>query len=382
MAYWASVIIYFAVLIRVLAFSTEQPPQGPLILVLGIFGLVLVTEIKISKRLRWYPPIYLIIQSGLAIFSFLIPPRFDFLPTLFIPLVMRAVSVYGYPPGYFWITFFGLSLIYPMIITWSGDIEGYLMIALFSGLYLLTGNIANQIRKVELSRRENEGLLHELQKAHRQLQEYTSQIEDNAAAKTRSRMAQELHDSVTQTIFTVNLAAQTAGLMIKQDPVKATQQIDRMVEFAGNASDEITTLVSQFRPRSVVSEGLPASIARLASERQSRDGLQISLDILGKKELPEATVFSLYRITQEALNNISKHSGSNTVVIRINIKTKPYFLDVIDHGKGFDISKDPYHSDHLGLAGMTSRAEEIGWKVNVDSQSGKGTRIHVEEIPQ
>lgn len=255
------------------------------------------------------------------------------------------------------------------------------MIALYCGLYMLTGNIANQIRKVELSRRENEGLLHELQKAHRQLQEYTSQIEDNAAAKTRSHMAQELHDSVTQTIFTVNLAAQTAGLMIKQNPMKATQQIDRMVDLAGDASDEITALVSQFRPRSVVSEGLPAAIARLADERQSRDGLQIRLDVEGRRELPEVTALSLYRIIQEALNNISKHSGSKTVFVRINIKTKPYYLEVIDHGKGFEISKDPYQTDHIGLAGMTSRAEEIGWKVNIDSHPGEGTRIHVEEMP-
>ncbi|MGA9398718.1 MAG: histidine kinase, partial [Anaerolineaceae bacterium] len=348
MTYFASVVIYLAVFIRVLAFSTEQPPQGPLILLLGVFGVILGTEIQISKKVRWYPVFYLIIQSGLAVFLFLIPPRFDFLPTLFIPLAMRAVSVYGYPSGYYWISFFGLSLVYPMVVTWEGATEGYVMIALFCGLYLLTGNIANQIRKVEQSRQENERLLFELQKTHRQLQEYAGQIEDNAADKTRSNLAQELHDSVTQTIFTVNLAAQTAGLLIKQDPVQATRQIDRMVELAGNASEEITALVSKFRPRSIVSEGLPVAITRLVGDRQTRDGLQISLDIQGKKELPETTALSLYRITQEALNNISKHSGSNTVVVRLNIKTYPFFLEVIDHGKGFDLSRGPYHSDHLG----------------------------------
>jgi signal transduction histidine kinase len=380
MAYWASLVIYLAVFIRVLAFSTEQPLQGPLIELLGIFGIVLVTEMVISRRFRWYPAIYLIIQSGLAITAFLIPPRFDFLPTLFIPVVMRAVSVYGYPVGYYWISLFGVSLIYPMLITWNGEIEGYVMIALFFGLYLLTGNYANQIRKVELSRQENERILQELQKAHRQLQEYAGQIEDHAAAKTRSHMAQELHDSVTQTIFTVNLAAQTAGLLIKQDPVQATQQIDRMVQLAGNASEEITSLVSKFRPRSVVNGGLPAAISRLASERQTRDGLEISLDLQSKKELPESIAIGLYRITQEALNNVSKHSGNKTVIIRLNLKTNPFFLEVIDHGRGFDLTADPDHSGHLGLAGISSRADEIGWKLMVDTAPGKGTRIRLEEI--
>lgn len=379
MTYWASIVIYLAVFIRVLAFSSEQPPQGPLILILGIFGLVLVTEITISRKIPWYPAVYLIIQSGLAIYSIFIPPRFDFLPTLFIPLVIRAISVYGYPSGYYWIAFFGLSLIYPMISTWRGDFEGYIMIALFCGLYLLTGNYANQIRKVEASRRENERLLLELQRTHRQLQEYAGQIEDHATAKTRSHMAQELHDSVTQTIFTVNLAAQTAGLLIKQDPIQATRQIDRMVELAGNASEEITALVSQFRPHSIISKGLAAALAHLAGERQSRDGLEISLEIQGKKELRESIATGLYRITQEALNNISKHSGSKSVSIRLNIKTNPFFLEVKDYGKGFYLSRDSYKSVHLGLAGISSRADEIGWKLIIDSAPGNGTRIRVEE---
>jgi signal transduction histidine kinase len=375
----ASFVIFIAVFIRVLAFSTEQPPQGPLVLLLGLFGLILITEMAISRRLRWYPALYLIIQSALAIALFLIPPRFDFLPTLFIPLVMRAISVYGYPVGYYWISFFGLSLIYPMMVTWNGKIEGYIMIALFCAVYLLTGNYANQIRKVEMARQENERLLRELQKTHRQLQDYTAQIEDHAAARTRTRMAQELHDSVTQTIFTVNLAAQTAGLLIKNDPAQATRQIDRMVELAGQASDEITTLVSQFRPRSIVSEGLAAAITHLAGERQSRDGLQISLYIQGKNALPEATATGIYRITQEALNNVSKHSGTNAVEIYLNLKNNPFHLDVIDHGKGFDTSSDLRRSGHLGLAGMASRAEEIGWKLTMESHPGRGTRIHLEE---
>lgn len=380
MAFWSSLVIYLAVFIRVLAFSTEQPPQGPLVLILIIFGVVLTTELNISKKIRSYPVFYLIIQSILAIICFLIPPRFDFLPTLFIPLVMRAIFVYGYPTGYYWMLFFGLSMVYPMLITWDGEIQGYVMIGLFWVLYLLTGNIANQIRKVELSRRENERLLLELQKTHRQLQDYVSQIEDNAAAKTRSHMAQELHDSVTQTIFTVNLAAQTAGLLLKKEPVKVTREIERMVELAGNASDEITALVSQFRPRSIVSDGLPAAITRLADERKLRDGLVIELELEGRNELSESTAIGLYRITQEALNNISKHAESDEVLIRMNLKNNPYFLEVIDHGKGFLMSSDPTRSEHLGLAGIMSRAKEINWKVMIESHPGEGTRVHLEEL--
>jgi signal transduction histidine kinase len=379
MGFATSLVVYLATFIRLLAFSTEDPPRGPLIPIMAAFGLILVTEPWIKKRINWYTPVYLIIQSVLATLAFLIPPRFDFLPVLLIPLTVNAVVSYGYPAGCYWIGFFTLTLIYPMIESWDGSIEGYFMIVLFAGIYLLSGSFAIQLRKLELSRKENERLLIKLKDTHRDLEEYKAQIEDHAAARTRNQMAQELHDSVTQTIFTVSLAAQTATILYKKDPESAKKQVDRMVDLAGGASEEITDLVSLFRPRSVINKGLPAALRTLALERGKRDHLKVTVVVSGNRELPEGTSLGLYRIAQEALNNVSRHAGTDKVEILLNLEDLPSSLEIIDNGMGFELDERSTRSGHFGLAGMSARAAEIGWMFNIESYPGKGTHIHIEE---
>lgn len=379
MGYATSLVVFFATFIRLLAFSVDDPPQGPLIPIMAVFGLILVTEPWIRKRISWYPPVYLIIQCVLATLAFMIPPRFDFLPVLLIPLTVNAVVSFGYPVGYYWIAFFTLTLIYPMIESWDGSIEGVIMIVLFAGIYLLSGSFAFQLRKLELSRRENERLLLKLKDTHQDLEEYKAQIEDHAAARTRNQMAQELHDSVTQTIFTVSLAAQTATILYKKDPESAKKQVDRMVDLAGGASEEITDLVSLFRPRSVITKGLPAALRTLAHERGERDHLKVTVISSGNRDLSEETSLGLYRIAQEALNNVTRHAGTDKVEILLNLEERPSSLEIIDQGKGFELDERSSQSGHFGLAGMSSHASEIGWKFSIESHPGKGTHIYIKE---
>jgi signal transduction histidine kinase len=379
MGFITGFVVYIATFIRLLAFSVDDAPQGPIALVLAVFGFFLVTEPWIKKRLAWYPAVYLVIQSALVTWALLIPPNYDFLPILFITLTLTAVMSFGYPAGYFWIAFFILALVYPILDTWEGSIEGYIMIVVYAGLYLLTGSFANKLRKVEISRKENERLLEKLQNTHRELEEYKAQIEDHAAARTRNQMAQELHDSVTQTIFTVSLAAQSAALKYKKEPSSAREQIDRMVELAGDASEEITDLVSLFRPRSVITDGLPSALKFLAHERSKRDHLNVDVTVSGNRVLPEDTSLGLYRIAQEALNNVTRHAGSDQAEIRLDFNCFPAFLEIIDQGKGFDPAADLSRSGHFGLIGMRDRAIEIGWKLTVESHPGGGTHIRIEE---
>jgi signal transduction histidine kinase len=379
MGFITGLVVYIATFIRLLAFSVDDAPQGPIALVLAVFGFFLVTEPWIKKRHAWYPAVYLVIQSALVTWALLIPPNYDFLPILFITLTLTAVMSFGYPAGYYWIALFILALIYPVMDTWEGSIEGYIMIVVYAGLYFLTGSFANKLHKVEISRKENERLLEKLQKTHRELEEYKVQIEDHAAARTRNQMAQELHDSVTQTIFTVSLASQTAALKYKKEPSSAREQIDRMVELAGDASEEITDLVSLFRPRSVITDGLPSALKYLAHERGKRDHLNVDVTVSGNRVLPEEISLGLYRIAQEALNNVTRHAGSDRAEIRLDINSHPAFLEIIDQGKGFETVADLSRSGHFGLIGMRDRAIEIGWKLTVESHPGGGTHIRIEE---
>ncbi|MEW5956744.1 MAG: sensor histidine kinase, partial [Chloroflexota bacterium] len=280
--------------------------------------------------------------------------------------------------GFLWIGAFTVVMAGPLIMGWSWQLAGLAMVLLFSSGFFVAGSYGYLIRQAESARRRNQRLLGELQVAHRQLQDYAAQVEEFAAAQERSRLAQELHDSVTQTIFSMNLTVQAARLLVDQNPGGVAGQLDRLQELAHSAAGEIRVLVGRLRPRSVVDEGLAAALRRLAAERQTRDGLQVCLEVSGHKELPEPVTVGLYRIAQEALNNVARHAGTTEVVVRLRLDSCPAYLEVEDHGVGFEPGHMP-PLGHFGLAGMAERARELGWRWQLEAQSGRGARIRVEE---
>jgi signal transduction histidine kinase len=223
-------------------------------------------------------------------------------------------------------------------------------------------------------------LLTDLEQANRRLQDHAAQVEELAALQERSLMARELHDSVTQTLFSMNLTVQAARMLVEKEPAHVAGQLDRLQELAGNAAAEIRTLARQLRPLPLAGETLVAGLVRLANERQRRDGLQVNLEVQGEKDLPEPVIAGLYRIVQEALNNVSRHAGACEAQVRLDLVSRPAYLEIEDRGAGFEPGKLSRSANHLGLSGMAERACEIGWTLKIHSQPGRGTRIRVEEV--
>jgi signal transduction histidine kinase len=160
--------------------------------------------------------------------------------------------------------------------------------------------------------------------------------------------------------------------------------VAHMEELAAGAIGEIQTLVSQLRPASMAHlavEGLPAALGQLAVERQLRDGLQVTLEVSGERALTEAAASGLYRIAQEALTNVAKHAGTREVTIHLNLGGDLACLEIEDDGLGFDPRAALRQQGHLGLAGMAERARGISWNLSIDSRTGLGTHIRVEERP-
>ena len=114
-------------------------------------------------------------------------------------------------------------------------------------------------------------------------------------------------------------------------------------------------------------------------QQQARDGLQVALDVDGEQALPETVAAGLYSIAQEALANVVKHSGTLEATVRLKLGGDRAYLEIEDHGLGFDPQAALGQLGHLGLAGMAEQAREIGWNLAVDSRPGLGTRIRVEE---
>jgi signal transduction histidine kinase len=399
-------LIYAAVALRGLVRLADEPWFGLAAVLLAMYGLLLVlAETRIVRRgpwrfsqaehsdlvLRhggeplqgepWLPLVYLLLQSGLVVGLLLVPPILDFFGLLFIPLSLQAVFFFGRRLGFLCIALFFLAMAGPMLTDEKGWVFGLTMAVLYTGYCLLFSGYAHQVQRAETVRRHNQHLLGELQVAHRRLQGYAAQVEGLAAERERGRLARELHDSVTQTVFSMNLTVQSARLLLEREPERVTGQLERLEELAASAMREIQALVSQLRPRSVAEEGLPTALRRLAAERLGRDGLDVTVEVSGERVLPEPVAEGVYHIAQEALTNVARHAGTDQATVRLNLAEGASFLEVEDGGLGFDPQVALDQRGHLGLAGMAERAREMGWSLSIESRPGCGTRIRVEENP-
>jgi signal transduction histidine kinase len=397
-------LIYAGVVLRVLVRYAGLPQRGLVVLLFVLYGIFLFVEPWIvehkalrlffgkpgfsrvqsgehAQKRRWLAASYLLVQTGLVVGLFSIPPHVDFFAGLFVPLSLQAVLFFGRRLGFLCIAIFPLAMFVSLIAN-ARDWRFALTMSFFAGgLCLLFGSYSHQVQKAERARSQNQHMLGELQVANHQLRGYALQVDELAAEQERSRLARELHDSVTQTVFSMNLTVQSARLLLEKDPGRAAGQLERLEELAASARGEIQTLVSQLHPTSMAEEGLPAALCQLAVERQLRDGLQVALEMNGERALTEAAVAGLYRIVQEALTNVAKHAGTREATIRLNLGGDLALLEIEDQGLGFDPQAALSQRGHLGLAGMAERAGEIGWDLSVESCPGLGTHIRVKERP-
>lgn len=410
-----ALLLYAAIALRAVARFAGEPTRGLMLVLLTVYGVLLLAEPWVLEGQPWHWPdqigspkptqiqpgsrpqrrwektipwIYQSAQAGVVVGLLCLPPHIDYFAGLFIPLSLQAVSLFGWKSGLVWIAIFAATMPLPLSANVKGWPYAAAMTIIWTGANIFFGGYAQQVRKARDARRQNQRLLADLQAVYRQQQSYAAQVEDLASELERSRLVRELHDSITQTVFSMNLTAQTTRLLLAKDQARAAGQLRRLEELASGAMGEIQDLVSQLRPRSIAEEGLPAALQRLAVEHQGRGGLEVSVEVVGANSgsspeagntLPEQVEVGLYRIAQEALNNVAKHAGITQATIRLDLSVSPAFLCIEDLGCGFDPQAAQGQRGHLGLTGMAERARELGWKLSVDSAPGRGTRIRVEQ---
>ncbi len=378
MRYFATYLVYIAVIVRAIGWNQETAPiPVPIWILLAIFGLFLFTERVITRRFPWYPRPYIVVQSALAISMLYGAPTLDFLTMLFLPLSYQVVQFFDNWVGFAWVGGFCLAMA-GMIFSGLELEAGITMLITGGGAIVLMGSFAHLSARTERRRKENQQLFANLQEAYRQLKDSSVQAEALAAAEERHLLVRELHDSLTQTLFSMNLAVQAAQLVPKDSPETVIEQLMRLQLLAREAASEVQTLTGQASPRLVLQTGLRESARQLARERREHDGLQIRLEISGERSLSKPVEAALYRILQEALNNVTRHAGVLEAQVRLRLDDPQASLEIEDHGRGFD----PANAAGLkgyGLTGMAERAGEIGWEFQVHAAPGHGTKIRVEE---
>ena len=205
--------------------------------------------------------------------------------------------------------------------------------------------------------------------------ELRRQAGELAAGEERAHLARELHDSVTQALFSMTLVSRSVELLLDRDVAAARTQLTQLRDLQREALAEMRALIFELRPGNLEQDGLTRALRTHTSAIQGRIGLPVVLESSLKERLPLAVEEVLYRIAQEALHNVIKHAGARQVRIELERNGPDVRLRVEDDGKGFDPTRVP--DGHLGLAGMRARADRIGARFSCRSVPGQGTTIEV-----
>lgn len=381
LVYLTFYLLFAAVALRALVnyFSMDHPLRWPVAGLLLLFAGLLSSEEWLARRYSRYPLLYLALQAALAFGLLLLPPYLDFFAILFIPLSAQAMLFFPRRTGLKWLGLFTLATALGLSygLGWPESLPFTL---LYSSAFLFVGSYATVTIQAEAARQESQALLAELQTAHRQLQAYAAQAEDLAVAQERNRLARELHDSVTQTIFSLTLTAKAARLLLERDPGRVAGQLDHLQELAQSALAEMRSLIFQLRPTPVEEMGLVPALQHHLTSLRSQYGLNVALHLEGEPGLPREQESRLFRIVQEALNNVVKHAGTDRAVVTLEPVNGRLILEIADQGVGFDPNAPGLGQKTLGLASMRERAEMMGGCLTVTARPGEGVRLRV-EIP-
>jgi nitrate/nitrite-specific signal transduction histidine kinase len=203
------------------------------------------------------------------------------------------------------------------------------------------------------------------------------QAQQSAIIEERGRLARELHDSVTQSLYSLTLLAEAGQRLAKTGDIdRAREYLNRLGEIGQQSLKEMRLLVYELRPLALREEGLVGALNQRLDAVERRAGVEARLIAEGKLELPENVDEALYRIAQEALNNALKHAAPTSVEVTIHTDGKRVKLEVLDDGSGFD-ADTAGSGGGLGLVSMRERAEKIGGTFEVISAAGEGTRVKV-----
>ncbi|MFQ3562512.1 GAF domain-containing sensor histidine kinase [Streptomyces gramineus] len=197
-------------------------------------------------------------------------------------------------------------------------------------------------------------------------------------AEERSRLAHELHDAVSQKLFSLRLTAQAAAALVDRDPSRAKGELQQVAALAAEATDELRAAVVELRPAALDEDGLLATLRTQIQVLDRAHDARVTFTAGGFRALPAAQEEALLRVAQEALHNALRHSGAEHVDVTVNRRGGGAVLRVTDDGGGFDPHLTRRAGRHLGLVSMRDRASGVGGTLTVESAPGKGTTIEME----
>lgn len=205
-------------------------------------------------------------------------------------------------------------------------------------------------------------------------------IEQAAMAAERSRLARELHDAVSQTLFSASIMAESLPRLWERDPAAVREGLVQLHQLTRGALAEMRMLLLELRPQVLTASSMADLLRQLTDAVVARTGATISLDVEELLFLPPLVKTALYRIAQEALNNVVKHAKPTQVTVSLRYVGGQVELVIADNGRGFDPAQVP--PGRLGLDILRERAASIGASLQIASRPDQGTQVQVTWSPE
>jgi PAS domain S-box-containing protein len=238
-------------------------------------------------------------------------------------------------------------------------------------LRTLAQRVEERTSELQMANERLQAEFEQRQKAEKALAERAAH---EAVTGERTRLARDLHDAVTQTLFSASLIAEVLPDIWEMNQAEGQKRLEELRQLTRGALAEMRTLLVELRPNALTEIPLPDLLRQLCESLIGRARLPIQLDVEGQRKLTPDVQISLYRITQEALNNVVKHAKATQAVVTLRLNGNAR-LSIADNGCGFDAST--ITPDHLGLKIMRERAEIIDANLSIYSEPGEGTQVSV-----
>ncbi|WP_166418138.1 sensor histidine kinase [Cochlodiniinecator piscidefendens] len=211
------------------------------------------------------------------------------------------------------------------------------------------------------------------EKVERRTSEVTEYAAKNARLVERNRLSRDLHDAVSQTLFSANLIASSLPDLMDKDPKQGLNALEDIQRLNKEALVEMRQMLLDLRPEKLAESPLGLLLEALAHDIESKFSVHISLQVASDVVLPEAVQLTFYRIAQESLTNAAKHARANQIEMIFDGMEKQAMLSVNDDGIGFDtVAQEP---GHMGLQIMNERIGDVGGSLEIESKPGHGCQV-------
>jgi signal transduction histidine kinase len=373
--YLAASFIFAALAVRSLLIYQDSPLLAKILLLLLAWLAIFIGISLTGGRSSWFSGMLVGLEILIAV-VLLLTTQADYFASLFAILAMQVMQLYKLQVVALLVGLSGL-LTFFCLVRPNGGFQTTALTIIYTAASVFFAAYIWSARRARVIQDRQKALAGELREANRQLERYSQQMQQLAAGRERQRLARELHDSVTQTIFSMTLTTQSALILLERDRQQVVAQLDRMEQLAQNAMAEMQLLISKLAPEAQAGGGFVAALQQHVADRRRLEGLSVSLEVEGSQQPEVAEEASLFRIAQEALNNVVKHAGVLEAVLRLHL-ADPFWMELEDRGAGFD-PQQVQGGSRMGLSSMHERAAEIGWDLRVSSAPGAGTRVRVEK---